>query len=211
MKNKLSPFSAAALAVLLCSCATTSVEKTWKSPDRAEGPVQKLAVLAVSDDSMVRPGLENRFARDIRNRGQAVITTVALLSLPEIKADKAAAAALLRQEGADSILIVRLVDKSAYDRQVRATPAAFVPMATGYADYGWSGYYDVAFMEMGVTYSTLRDYLVLDSSLFDLKNGQRLWSALTQTTLKEGADRLVVADDLAAKVAAALRKDGMIR
>jgi hypothetical protein len=208
MKHQLTPL---VLAILLCSCASTSMEKTWKSPNYPGGPVQKVAVLAVSDQGMVRTGLENRLARSIRQQGQAALTTIALLSLPKIKADKAAAAARLRQEGADSILIVRLVDRETYDREVRATPAAFVPVTTGFETYGWYGYYDVAFTEMGVTYSSVNDYLVLDSSLFDLNTGKRLWSVLTQTVVKEDADRLVVADDLAQKVAARLRKDGMIR
>lgn len=190
-----------ALAVLLCSCATTSVEKTWKSPSYAGGPVQKVAVLAISDDSMVRTGLENRLARQIGAHGQAAITTVKLLSLPQVKQDKAGAAARLRQEGADSVLIMRLLDRTTYDRQVRTG-------STGYDPYD---YYSVAFTDMGVSYGSMRDFLVLDSSLFELNTGSRLWSVVTQTVLKEDADRLAVADKLADKVAAQLLKDGMIR
>jgi hypothetical protein len=211
MKHKLASLSAAGLAVLLCACATTKVEKTWKSPNAPQGPVQKVAVLVVSDLPPVRPALESRLARDIGEHDQAVMTTVKVLSLTQVKEDKAAAAALLRQQGADSILIVRLADKATYEQQVRVTPAAFVPVATGFSAYDWGSYYDIAFVSMGVTHSSLRDYLVLDSSLFDLRTGQRLWSARTQTVLKEDADRLVVADGLAGKLAAALRKDGLIR
>lgn len=64
---------------------------------------------------------------------------------------------------------------------------------------------------MGVSYGSMRDFLVLDSSLFELNTGSRLWSVVTQTVLKEDADRLAVADKLADKVAAQLLKDGMIR
>ena len=200
-----------ALAVLLCSCTTTSVEKTWKSPNYQGGPVQKVAVLAVSDAWMVRPALESRFARDIRQRGQAVVATGDLRGLPDVKADQAAATARLRQEGADSILIVRLVDRATYDRQVQTTPAAFVPVATGFDSYSWYGYYEVAFADMGATYTSTRDYLVLDSSLFDLNTGKRIWSVATQTVVTGDADRLVLADELVAKVTAQLFKDGMIR
>ena len=211
MNKKLGPLATSALTVLLCSCATTTVEKTWKSPDHSEGPVKKLAVIAVSDHWLVRPGLENRFARDIAQRGQPVITTLDLLPLPKIKEDKEAAVALLRQQGVDSVLIVRLIDKTTYDREVRASPSAFVPYATGYTSYGWGGYYDVAFMDMSVTYTSTRDDLVLDSSLFDLNTGQRLWSMVTRSVLKYNTDKLEVADDLADKVSAALLKDGQIR
>ena len=211
MKNKPSPLAAIALSVLFCSCATTTVEKTWKLPGRSEGPVKKLAVIAVSDQWLVRPGLENRFATDIAKRGQPVITTVELLPLPKIRENKEAAVDLLRQQGVDSVLIVRLLDKDTHDREVRTSPSAFVPYATGYTSYGWGGYYDVAFMDMGVTSSSTRDDLLLDSSLFDLKTGQRLWSMVTKSVLKYNTDKLEVADDLANKVSAALLKDGLIR
>jgi hypothetical protein len=211
MKKKLLLLSAAALAVLLCSCATNTVEKTWKAPGYSEGPVKKVAVLAVSDHWLVRPGLENRFAQDIAMRGQAAITTVELLRLPEIKENKDAAVALLRKQGVDSILIVRLVDKTSYDREVRARPSAFVPVATGYSSYGWGGYYDVAFVDMSVTESNTRDELILDSSLFDLNTGERLWSMVTKSRLTYNTDKLVAADDLADKVSAGLLKDGLIR
>jgi hypothetical protein len=39
-----------------------------------------------------------------------------------------------------------------------------------------------------------------------LNTGQRLWSGLTRTVLREDADRLVVADDLVDKIAAALQR-----
>jgi hypothetical protein len=187
------------------------VKKTWKSPDCSPEPVKKVAVIAVSDHWLVRPGLENRFAQDISKRGQPAITTVELLPLPQIKEDKDAAVALLRQQGVDSVLIVRLLDGATYDREVRASPAAFVPIATGYSTYGWGGYYDVAFMDMSVTYSTTRDDILLDTSLFDLNTGHRLWSMVTKSVLKYNTDKLEVADDLADKVSAALLKDGLIR
>lgn len=211
MRNKLSPLVTVALAVLFCSCATTTIEKTWKLPGWSGGPVKKVAVLAVSDHWLVRPGLENRFAQDIAKQGQPVITTLELLRLEEIKANKDAAVALLREKGVDSVLIVRLVDKTTYDSEVRVTPNAFVPVATGYSSYGWGGYYDVAFVDMSVPESNTRDVLILDSSLFDLNTGQRLWSMVTKSRLTYNTDKLVVADDLADKVSAALRKDGMIR
>jgi hypothetical protein len=63
---------------------------------------------------------------------------------------------------------------------------------------------------MGVVWGSTKQNIYLDTSLFDLKTGQRLWSALTLTLLKENEDRLVVADALVAKLVSALRKDGLI-
>jgi hypothetical protein len=64
---------------------------------------------------------------------------------------------------------------------------------------------------MGVTWGSMQQNIYLDSNLFDLKTGQRLWSAMTLSVLKENADRLEVADSLVAKVVGAMRKDGLVR
>ena len=65
-------------------------------------------------------------------------------------------------------------------------------------------------MNMGVVYSQTTRDIYLDCSLFDLKTGKRIWSAVTMTALKETADRLEVVDSLVAKVVDAMHKDGIV-
>ena len=133
-----------------------------------------------------------------------------MLSLPAIKADKEAAAAKLRASGADSLLLVRLVSQTTSANQVRATSAYYVPTINGYDNADWYGCYSVAFMDMGTVWSNAKREVCLDTSLFDLKTGQRLWSGLTQTVLKEQSDRIEVLSALVTKVLAALRNDGLV-
>jgi hypothetical protein len=211
MKNQLQNLALAAFALWLCGCASSSIKESWKSPAYQGGPVRKISVLAVDERELVRMAFENRFVRELRGHGQDAMATHELLGLPEIKADKAAAAARVRTAGADAVLIVRLVDQSTYSRQVQATPALFISTVTGYESYGWYDCYSVAYTDMGVVWGSTKQNIYLDTSLFDLKTGQRLWSALTLTALKENEDRLVVADALVAKLVSALRKDGLVR
>ena len=175
------------------------------------GPVQKIAVVAVAERGLVRQGIENRFERDLRANRQEATAMHELISLPEIKADKNAAAARLSGAGATAVLLVRLIDQTTYGREVQATPERWVPTVTGYAGYGWYDCYSVAYMNLGVTWGSSKQKVYLDTSLFDLKSGQRLWSALTLTTLKEETDRLAEVDSLVAKVVAVLRQDGLAR
>src|SRR6185369_14611769 len=151
----LRPFLTAAAAILLCSCGTTAVKKTWKSPDFAGGAVRKVAVLAVEERPMVRQALENRFANQLKEKGQEAFVTHELLTLPSIQEDKKAAAARVQQAGADTILLVRLVDTMTYDREVRATGPDYVAVTTGIESYGFYDYYSVAFMDMGAVWLTL--------------------------------------------------------
>jgi hypothetical protein len=211
MKIQLRHLSIAAFALLLSGCASSSIKQSWKSPGYQGDPPKAIAIVAVADRGNVRAGIENRFVRDLHASGQDSTATYELLALPAIKEDKEGAAARFRAAGADAVLIVRLVDQATYSRTVQATPEHFVPTVTGYGAYGWYDAYSVAFMDMGTTWGSYKQNIYLDSSLFDLKTGQRLWSALTLTVLKEDADRLAVVDALLVKVVAAMRKDGLAR
>jgi hypothetical protein len=198
-------------ALMLAGCADTSIKKQWKSPAHTGGPVQKVAIVAVDNRGLVRQGFENRFARALGANGGDSVVSHEVMGLEEMKADKTAAAKAMKDAGADSVLIVRLVDQVSYNRQVRATPALFAETITGVGGYyGWYDYYSVAFMDMGTVWSSTTQEVYLDTTLYSLE-GQRLWSALTKTTVKETADRLVEADALTAKVVAAMRQDGVVR
>lgn len=201
-----------ALGVLcLTGCAGTSVKQTWKAPGYQGGPVQKIAVVAVEERGLVRLNLERRFVRDLSAEGQAVMPTYETLSLPEIKADKAGAAARLRASGATAVLIVRLVDQATYSHEVRAVPERWVPTVTGFGTYGWYDYATVSFVDMSTSWGSFTQKAYLDTSLFDLQSGHRLWSALTVTTVKDDTDRLAEADSLVAKIVQAMRHDGVVR
>jgi hypothetical protein len=154
MNNRLTQLLLAGCAMLLCSCAaTSSVKKTWKSPDYTGGQVSSVAVLAVTDRGMIRTGLENRFANELERNGQAVVRSHNLLSLEEIKEDQEAAATRLREAGAQTVLITRLITSEAQAQSVRVGNERFAPVATGfspglpyrgyggYGGYGWGGYY----------------------------------------------------------------------
>src|SRR5260221_4484600 len=180
-----------AAAIILSSCAATSVKNNWKEPNYSGGPVRKLAILAVEERGMYRQALENRFNNQLKARGQEAVVTHDLLSLAEIKENKQAAAQRVKEAGADSILIVRLVDLQSHTREVRATSRAFVPVVTGVDSYyGWYDYYSVAYMDMDTVWGSLEQKVLLETSLFDLTTGKKLWSCLTETVLKENMDRL---------------------
>jgi hypothetical protein len=200
-----------AFLLVLAGCASTSIKQSWKSPDYQGGPARKVAVVAVEERGDVRGALEVRFVRELRKRNQDALTSVDLLSLPDIKKDKEAAAARLIAAGADSVLIVRLVDEASYGRTVAYTPALYLPGTYGYGTFGWYDYFSGAYLSMTVVSSSSEQKLCLDSSLFDLKTSQRLGSVVTSTTVKENADRLAVADTLAARVVGELEKNGLVR
>jgi hypothetical protein len=205
---KLRPLALCALAALCCSCAATSVKKTWKSPDCRQ-PVGKIAMLAIDDRGLLRQGFENRFVRQLAKAGSSAVVTFDLLSLPQIKEDKRAAADRFRASGAEAVLILRLMDVGNSYQVSRVGDGFSAPGITGvdttFDDFGG------ALLDMSSTYGDLTQTVGLQTSLYDLKTEKRLWFALTQTVLKENMDRVAQMDPLVEKIVAAMRKDGVIR
>jgi hypothetical protein len=191
------------LAALLCSCASTSLKQTWKSPEYQKGPVNKVAAVAVDDRGMVRQAFENRFVSQLEKHGTSALTTFNLLSPAEIKADKAAAVERLQAAGADSVLIVRLVDSAFSYSEVHVGNSNWGPYDT------WYDYFALAY-GIGPSYGSLEQTTCLETSLFELKSGKRIWSGLTDTVSKYNTDRLAEIDKVVAKVIGAMRKDGII-
>ncbi len=206
----LTSLAGCALAVLLCSCAATSVRKTWKSPD-CQGPVGKVAVLTIAEQGTVRIGFENRLVRELGKAGTSALVTYELLSLPQIKGDKQGAAERLRASGADGLLVVRLLKVGTAYRESRPGRENYAGMVTDVNSLGWYEYFSVGFTDMSPTYGSSKETVTLETSLYDLKTEKRLWSGQTETVVSEDMDRVAEMDPLAAKIVAAMKKDGVIR
>jgi hypothetical protein len=209
-------FTIAVYLTALClfsGCASTAVRDTWKSPDYKGGPPQKVAVVADEERMVVRTALENRFVNQLAWAGQPAIGTAAeFADLAEARKNKAATILRLRADGADAILITRLVGQTAYQAKAQQTFSGHYVGVTVTPD---SGDWDASIGSYS-TYNSSprsddRSHMLLDTSLYDLKSGQRLWACVTETTILETDDKLEIADEFVAKVVEAMRKDGMIR
>ena len=199
-----------AFAVLLCSCAATSLKKTWKSPEYNGGPISSAAVLTIDERTFLRQGFENLIVGQLRKSGVNAISTYDLFSLPQINQDKPAAAARLRALGAQSVVILRLADLSSSYRESRPGYQNYAEVVTGYEPGPWYDYYSVAYTDMGVTYGNLKQKVYLETSIFDLNSSKRLWAGLTQTTITDTMDRSAQMEPIVVKVTEAMRRDGML-
>jgi hypothetical protein len=203
------------LVALLCSCAATTVKRTWKSPN-SQLPVGKLAVLAVADQSsLLREGFENRLVREVKIAGGDAVVTYDKLSLTEIKQDRHAAEARFQVEGIGTLVLMRLVtaDEAIPSMTTGATQA--YPDSGGtfilYDPTGWYDFFSSVADGFSPIYGEVKTSLFIETSVFDLKTEKRLWKCITRTVLKEDSDRVALMEPLARTVAEAMRKDGVIR
>jgi hypothetical protein len=210
MNPKFYPLCLCLLAAWLCSCATTTVKNTWKSPE-LQHPVGNIAVITIEERALLRQGFENRLVAQLSRAGTPATVTFDQLSLAEIKQDKQAAAERFRARGADAVLILRLAETASAYREIQPGGERYAATVTGIETTGWYDYYTVGYMNMSPTYGTLKQTVYLETSIYDLKTEKRLWRGITQTVLKESMDRVAEMDPLVQAIVAGLRKDGVIR
>ena len=206
--SRLTPFLFA--SVLFCSCATTSLQKSWVSPEHKPGALRSVATVAVDERILVRKVFEGQLASQLEQRGLKALRSHEVMALEDIKADRKAAAAHLREAGVQHALAVRLLDNVTYAREYREGSSTFIPVATGFYTDAWYSYCTVAFTDMTVTRGSMKNVLYLETSLFDLNTGHLLWRGITKTTLKEDADRLEEVRPLVTKIMEGMQKDGIL-
>jgi hypothetical protein len=214
----ISAVSGASLAALLCSCATSSVKDSWKEPSFTKLPVKKTAIVAVLEEgNMARQAFEGQLLAAMKRRNADGLITHDLGRLAEIKADLPGAGAKIRAAGADSVLLLRKADMQTQSRDVRESNERYAPMVTGFSpDFGspyyrWEGYYEMAFMDMSVVRTQVKQIYYLEYALFDLESKRLVWTGRTKSSLNYDADRLGELYTLVEKVASAMKRDGVIR
>jgi hypothetical protein len=178
------------------------VKQTWKSSSYSGGPVKNVAVAAMTGRDFYRQAIENHFAALLKEQGQSAFTSHQLIGVPRKKEERETAAARLREAGADSVLVVRLVSSDTYSRQARGGPPAFTSSAE--ESYGYF------FMGSEAAWNSTQTDVYIESSLHALASGERLWSGVTRTVLKENADSIEKIKPLARKLFTLMRQDGVI-
>ena len=199
-----------ALAALLCSCAATTIKKTWKAPEHRDAPFARLAVIVIDERGFLRQGFENRYVTQLQNDGATGYTTFNLLPLQDINQDKAAAAEKLKTVGAQAAIVMRLMDTATIYHESRPGSEQYADVVNGFEMGTWYNYWTVAYQDMSPTFGNLKMKIFLETSIFDLNTAKRIWSGLSQTTIPESMDRVAEMDEIVAKFLTAMRRDGMI-
>lgn len=189
-------------AALLSGCASTRIIDSWRDEAYTGRPTRML-VLAVAKERGPRSLMEEEFARQLKARGvEPFIGTVIFPEegLPSREAIIAKAGEL----NAEAVLIVRFLKKTMGES---STPLRRYTAPAGFAT-SWEGYMAsptsmTSYSEVGI-----RDisygfyYATLESTMFDLKTNNPLWSAFTSTKYEDhplkkiGSFTSTIMDDL---------------
>jgi hypothetical protein len=186
-----------ALCILLAGCgSTTSIVNSWKAPDAVytPGEYQKVAVLAVVKDQGARKAAEDKLV----TLNKAFHVTYPMFTNKQMIADSAKLVNMLKTEGYDAILVMRLVGKVPDTKYAQGgvNPAYQQNYIFYYTDYLNNG-----------EYVTDMDYLIA-TSFYSLKQNKLLWTGLTKTSNPKKVDQLV--DNVAEEVVYQMEKDKFI-
>jgi hypothetical protein len=185
------------LPTLLAACSSTTLSGSWKSPE-FQGKVRKVYIVAVANKDIVRRMIEDEFGRQLPTMGATALSSYQELTSLE-NVDRQAVAERIRVNGADSVLMARLVDR--YTEQVTSQPVYYS---------NWGGYYDNRFESIYIPPSTVEfDIAAIEAKLFDAKTGNLIWSGHLETLIEPAAMEKTVSD-FVKTVAEDLQKKGLL-
>jgi hypothetical protein len=169
-------------ALLLASCATTTVSDVWKD-NAYQGKAKKIVVIMVAKSPHMRDLFENRFVAELEDRGNSAIQSYKIVTTEQLP-DRELVKSKINSSGADAVLIARLVDTKTIEAyrpgQIYTVPSFY---------YGWGSYYGVVFADYGYTGDVQVAYI--ETNLYDVKTEKLIWTAHTKTERTEGEQQLI--------------------
>ena len=167
------------IAMLLTACATTQLNTVWKDPNY-QGRPAKIMVIGVARNPINRRLFEDEFVSQLKARGTDAIASYTVLPDRQ-QDDHEAIAAKVKELGADTILITRLVSKKIVQTYVPGT-AYFPPPYYG----SWPDYYGYGYRYMYTPgYIAEDEYAVIETNLYEARSDKLVWAASSETGISD--------------------------
>ena len=169
------------LALLqLSACQTTEVLNTWSDEPQTQ-TFSKVLVIAVLKERVYRDLLEQKLVAALQADGINAEAASNLFPDAEVM-DEAMTDTAMKQSGADSVMVIRLVDTR---KEVVYTPGTtYVPGGYGGRySMGYYGYYGGGYSVISTPgYTTEYNIATAETTVFSAASNKRVWSTLTETT-----------------------------
>jgi hypothetical protein len=171
MKNLV--FSILAL-ILLGSCSSTKLVSSWRDPDVTvkEGDFKKVMIAVLSPNESNRRQAEDRICKE----REVFHPSYEFLKNEEVNKDEAQVQQILKEEGFDGIITVKLIESKETQSYVQGTyrPAYYSRGYRGYHSAYWGGYYEPGYYQTDLEYN-------VETSFFSIKDDKLIWSGITNT------------------------------
>jgi hypothetical protein len=166
-------------AMLLTACAVPQLNSVWKDPAYQTRPA-RIMVIGVARKPLDRRIFEDEFVLQLKARGTEAIASYTILPGMQ-QNDREAIAAKVKELGADTVLITRLVSRSI--RPISMQGAPYVPPPF---HLSWPDYYGNSYVYMYTTdYVALDEYAVLEANLYEARSDKLIWAASSETGISD--------------------------
>jgi len=201
-----------ALPLLFAACAQTQVVDNWRTDTPVDNKPDKVAVLAVLPEALMRKAVEIDVAKVLQEKGFNAIPASNIRGMSggiRGEIDVEVAEGLLRQASVDGIVVMFYAGGGRSEGYVRSDYwAEYLGSGTVYA---WGrpyfvGFTDVYTVRQGPGYADFRTNAFVESSYYDMESAKPVWRIVTFTKDTEHAD---TADDIAHQIAKEMRGAGL--
>ena len=161
-----------ALTLALAGCASTRIVSQWADPDMAKNKYDKILVVFQNSDSAYRRPLEDAMAA-----GSPRATPLYKVMNDADARNDAKASAIIKKEGFDTLVIMRLVSTEKELSYVPGTmhtgPGPYSRAWRGYG-YGWGAVYDPGYMRTDTT-------ATVGTNVYSLTSEALVWTTRSET------------------------------
>jgi hypothetical protein len=197
---------------LLAGCTQTKLVDQWQIDEPVTHKPEKVAVIAVLPDALMREAVEVDVARIMADKGTPAVPSSRVPGMSggirgEIDAE--VATGLLREADVDGVVVMFYAGGQNSEGYVRSDYwAEYMGSGVGYGGYSWGQPYfvDVYTVRQGPGWADYQRSAYVESSYYDLETKLPVWRIVTETKDVEHAD---AASDIAGKMASQMRSAGL--
>jgi hypothetical protein len=167
-----------AVFFLSSGCATTKLLSVWRDPEFTGTP-RNIMVIGVMSNLVLKTQFEDEFVKQLKARGIDAVAGSSQLPA-DTTLDKDVIAAKMKDIGADTVLITRVIDRRTIESMASSAPG---PPSRGqwYVIYSTS----VAGMTSSLMAAT-------QTNIYDLKTERLIWTAVSDTWIQGSEDNLFI-------------------
>jgi hypothetical protein len=209
MKSVIKMIIGLSLLALLTACASSAnLQSTWRSPDTPATSYKKLLVVGITHNKMMRKSFENIFSDTLRKHGVSAVSSLTLIT-DNSQVSRAQMLELVKQTGADAVVITRVLSKSEKDNANYATGSfqrRTVAMSESDGDSSTTAVMStVGFVPGEITTGKA----TLETLLFDTASTNLVWTAQSKVAGLQNQENAILWK-LSAELTKALGKEKLV-
>ena len=183
-----------AVSFLLFSCASTKITQSWVEPSNKKS-YSNLLIVGIAESEQTRRAYESYFVEALKEKAIGAEASYRIIkSNVEINRDTVTKA--IKGLNIDGVLVTHMV---AVDEETVYRPSTGYAYGGAYGGYYRGGYYGSLYSYYPTVntyvhdpgYYTTHEVYTLETSLYDVKSEQLVWTARTRTFSPESIDHTI--------------------